>query len=53
LRRREVTAAILGARKPQQIVETAAGGDVQLSDKEIEEIEKLLIKWQERINGKK
>ena len=35
LRRPEVTAAILGVRKPEQIAETAAGGDVELSEKEI------------------
>jgi aryl-alcohol dehydrogenase-like predicted oxidoreductase len=52
LRRSEVTAAILGVRKPEQIAETAAGGDVELSEEEIKEIEKLLIKWQGRIDGK-
>ena len=52
LRRKEVTAAILGVRKPEQIAETAAGADVELSKKEISEIEKLLIKWQGRVNGK-
>jgi aryl-alcohol dehydrogenase-like predicted oxidoreductase len=52
LRRKEVTAAILGVRKPEQIAETATGGDVELSEKEIKEIEKLLKKWQGRIDGK-
>ena len=52
LRRPEVTSAILGVRKPEQIEETVAGADVQLNKEEIEEIEKLLTKWQERINGK-
>jgi aryl-alcohol dehydrogenase-like predicted oxidoreductase len=52
LRRPEVTSAILGVRAPEQIVETAAGSDVELSEEEIREIEKLLIKWQGRIDGK-
>lgn len=50
--RPEVTAAILGVRRPEQITETAAGADVELSAEEIKEIEKLLKKWQGRINGK-
>jgi aryl-alcohol dehydrogenase-like predicted oxidoreductase len=52
LRRPEVTAAILGVRAPEQIVETAAGSDVELSEKEIKEIEELLTKWQGRIDDK-
>ncbi len=52
LRRKEITAAILGVRKPEQIAETAGGADVELSNEEIREIEKLLIKWQGRIDGK-
>jgi aryl-alcohol dehydrogenase-like predicted oxidoreductase len=42
LRRPEVTAAIVGARRPDQIVETAAAGDWNLSDEDIAEIEQLL-----------
>ena len=42
LRRPEVTAAIVGARKPQQIKETAPASDWNLSEKDIEEIEQLL-----------
>lgn len=42
LRRREVTAAIVGARRPQQITETVGAGDWNLSDDDIEEIEQLL-----------
>ena len=52
LRKKEVTAAILGVRKPEQIAETAAGADVEFTKKEIDEIENLLIKWQGRVNGK-
>jgi aryl-alcohol dehydrogenase-like predicted oxidoreductase len=40
--RPEVTAAIVGARKPSQIEETAPAGDWTLSKEDIAEIEKLL-----------
>ncbi len=42
LRRPEVTAAIVGARRPQQIEETAPAGDWVLSADTIGEIESLL-----------
>jgi aryl-alcohol dehydrogenase-like predicted oxidoreductase len=42
LRRPEVTAAIVGARKPYQIEETVQAGEWELSGDEIEEIDKLL-----------
>lgn len=42
LRRSEVTAAIVGARKPSQIAETAGGAEWELSPEEIAEIETLL-----------
>ena len=42
LRRPEVTAAIVGARKPYQIEETVQAGDWELSEREIEMIEELL-----------
>ena len=42
LRRREVTAAIVGARRPEQIAETVGAGDWNLSDDDIAEIEQLL-----------
>jgi len=42
LRRPELTSAIVGARRPQQIEETAPGGDVVLSADVIAEIEKIL-----------
>lgn len=42
LRRKEVTAAIVGARRPDQIDETAQAADWNLSDDDIEEIERLL-----------
>lgn len=44
LRKPEMTAAIVGARKPGQIIETAQAGDIQLSQKEIAEIELILQK---------
>lgn len=42
LRRPEVTAAIVGARRPSQIEETAPAGDWNLSDEDIAEIDDLL-----------
>ncbi|UCF43173.1 MAG: aldo/keto reductase [Planctomycetota bacterium] len=42
LRRREVTAAIVGARRPDQIAETAPASDFELSAEDAEEIEQLL-----------
>ncbi len=44
LRRSEVTAAIVGARRPGQIAETAKAGDWELAEEDIEQIEKLLKK---------
>lgn len=52
LRRSEVTAAIVGARRPNQIAETAKASDWKLTVEDIEQIEKLLKKRQEKINGK-
>ena len=42
LRRPEVTAAIVGARRPEQIAETAQAADWNLSPDDIDEIEHLL-----------
>ena len=42
LRRPEITAAIVGARKPDQILETAQAADWTMSTEEIAEVEKLL-----------
>ena len=50
LRRDEVTAAIVGARKPGQIIETAKAADVTLSESDICEIENLLKIREQRIN---
>jgi aryl-alcohol dehydrogenase-like predicted oxidoreductase len=49
LRRPEVTAAIVGARKPSQIAETAPAGDWILSETDIAEIEKLLIERETKL----
>ena len=46
LRRREVTAAIVGARRPSQIEETVVAGDWTLSKEQIAAIEALLEKRQ-------
>ncbi|MFC1675583.1 aldo/keto reductase [Planctomycetota bacterium] len=51
LRRSEVTAAIVGARKPEQIIETAQAANWNLADEDIEQIEQLLIQRQERLKG--
>jgi aryl-alcohol dehydrogenase-like predicted oxidoreductase len=42
LRRPEVTSAIVGGRRPDQIEETVRAGDVELAQAEIEEIDHLL-----------
>ncbi|HPY52324.1 MAG TPA: aldo/keto reductase [Sedimentisphaerales bacterium] len=42
LRRREVTAAIVGARRPDQIEETVQASGWNLSEDDVEEIERLL-----------
>jgi aryl-alcohol dehydrogenase-like predicted oxidoreductase len=42
LRNKEVTAAIVGARSPEQIEETARAGDLSLSKEAIENIEQIL-----------
>ena len=42
LRRTEVTAAIVGGRRPEQVSETVGAADWELSREEIEEIETLL-----------
>jgi len=52
LRRSEVTAAIVGARRPEQIEETAPASDWQLCGDDIGKIELLLAKWQEEKNGR-
>ncbi len=49
LRRSEVTAAIVGARRPQQIAETYAASDIELSSDVIDEIEKLLSEYREEM----
>ena len=49
LRRPEVTAAIVGARRPEQIVETAPAGDWSLSPEDINQIEQLLAQFREEV----
>jgi aryl-alcohol dehydrogenase-like predicted oxidoreductase len=49
LRRREVTAAIVGARRPDQIAETAPASDFELGAEDIEEIEQLLAERLKKI----
>jgi len=50
LRRPEVTAAIVGARRPKQIVETAPASNWNLSKDDIEEIEILLETFQKKVS---
>ncbi len=52
LRRPEVTSAIVGARNPEQIAETYVASDWDLSREDIDEIEQLLVKRQERTAAK-
>jgi aryl-alcohol dehydrogenase-like predicted oxidoreductase len=49
LRRSEVTAAIVGARRPDQIKETVKAGDWKLAKDDIAEIEKLLAERQVKL----
>jgi aryl-alcohol dehydrogenase-like predicted oxidoreductase len=51
LRRPEVTSAIVGARRPDQIEGTAAAGDWQLSDELIAQIEQLLAQHAEALSN--
>ena len=53
LRRPEVTAAIVGARKPSQIAETAPAGDWKLTKNDIAEIEKLLAERENKLTKAK
>ncbi len=50
LRRPEVTAAIVGARRPKQIVETAPASNWNLNKDDIEEIENLLEMFQKKVS---
>jgi len=52
LRRHEVTAAIVGARSPSQIKETAPAADWELSDKDIKQIEQLLNQHQAKLDDR-
>ncbi|MEX0287688.1 MAG: aldo/keto reductase [Flavobacteriaceae bacterium] len=46
LRLKELTAAIVGARRPEQIRDTARAGDIVLNKEEIDKIERILL-WRE------
>jgi aryl-alcohol dehydrogenase-like predicted oxidoreductase len=50
LRWPEVTAAIVGARRPDQVAETAQASDWDLSKEDIDQIEQLLAERQAKIN---
>jgi len=49
LRQPEITAAIVGARRPSQIEETVAAADCELSKKDIAAIDKLLKRRQKKL----
>ncbi len=51
LRRKEVTAAIVGARRPEQIAETAPASDWNLSQEDIEKIEQLLAEKSRKLDS--
>ncbi len=53
LRKQQVTAAIVGARRKGQIAETAAAADIELCAADIERIEELLQLRKEKIENKK
>jgi aryl-alcohol dehydrogenase-like predicted oxidoreductase len=50
LRRPELTAAIVGARRPSQVEETVLAGDLELSPEEIKTIDGLLVKYRKALN---
>ena len=50
LRRKEVTAAIVGARNPEQTQETIGAGDWVLNEDDIAQIDVLLQEYQEQVN---
>jgi aryl-alcohol dehydrogenase-like predicted oxidoreductase len=51
LRRPEVTAAIVGARRPSQITETVGASDWNLGKKDIIEIENLLAEREKKLTS--
>ena len=52
LRRSEVTAAIVGARRPGQIKETVQASQWDLSGADMDEIERLLAERERKLAGK-
>jgi len=52
LRRPEVTAAIVGARRPDQIAETSPAADWNIAAEDAQEIERLLAEYEKKINAK-
>ncbi|MBN2133590.1 MAG: aldo/keto reductase [Sedimentisphaerales bacterium] len=52
LRRKEVSAAIVGARRPGQIVETVQASDWDLSPADVDEIEELLTARAKKLGDK-
>jgi len=52
LRRPEVTAAIVGARRPEQIEETSDAADLELDSEDIEKIKQLLTEREKKLAHK-
>ncbi len=50
LRHPQMTAAIVGGRKPEQLDETAQAGDLELSDEDIGKIDKLIMERDKKIS---
>ena len=42
LRRPEISSTIMGASKPEQVIENAAASDVMLSEETLDQIEEIL-----------
>jgi len=51
LRKQEVTAAIVGAKSPEQIAETAAAGDRRLAPDDADRIDRYLAEHSEQLAG--
>jgi len=53
LRRPEVTAAIVGARRPSQIEETAGAADWDIGSEDVRNIDAIIEEWQKELESKR
>ncbi len=51
LRRPEMTAAIVGARRPEQVEETVRAGEIRLAPEDLTEIENILLEREKALGG--